>query len=114
EGTAKHARDTADQQDGLAAKFPAAARAKLQAHDYDGVAAVLNDAKGSAQALADESSSAAERFDKRAEDAGEFKGLKIGDVKILGMDSETKKSRKWSSVTDSFKQLAKEAGELAR
>ncbi|MBI3828494.1 MAG: hypothetical protein HY291_03200 [Planctomycetes bacterium] len=114
DGAARRVTDSAAAQEALAVKAPGIARRRLLDRDYDGVASVLTDERTSARSLADECDAASNKYTKRAEDAGEFKGLKIGDVKILGVDSETKKQRRWTDAAETFRALGKEAGDLAR
>lgn len=114
DASARRVTDSATAQEALAAKAPGLARRRLLDRDYDGVNTVLADERTSARTLADECDAASAKYTKRAEDAGEFKGLKIGDIKILGVDTETKKQRRWSDAAETFKALAKEANDLAR
>lgn len=113
DATARRVNEITAQQNAVAAQAQAQARDRLLQYDFDGVARAHENARAAARATSAECTSAADSYTKRAEEAGEFKGLKIGDLKIFGMDTETKKSRKWSGLADTFKGLAKEAGDLA-
>lgn len=113
DATARRVSEMAAQQNAVAAQAQAQARDRLQQYDFDGVARAHESARSAARTASAECASAADSYTKRAEEAGEFKGLKIGDLKIFGVDTETKKSRKWSALADTFKGLTKETSDLA-
>jgi len=92
----------------------ATARTRLLERDYAGIGTVLADSKTSARNVGDACNATGGAYEERATKEEEFKGVKIGDLKIIGIDNATKKSRKWTDLATRFRALAKEAGDLAR
>ena len=106
-------------QDGFAAKAreclerEAQARARFLSHAYDGLRGLLTEAKTSALLASADFQSAYERYEKKAKDAAEFKGLNVGLFRI-GAKGDKEKADKYTRIATTFSGLTQEARALSQ
>jgi hypothetical protein len=89
------------------------ARDRFLAHAYDTVHTMVAEAKTLALLASADFQSAYERYDKKAKEAAEFKGLNTGIFRI-GVKGNKEKAEKYARIAESFSGLTQQARTLSQ
>jgi hypothetical protein len=106
EGFAAKARDCTERE--------AQVRARFLTRAYDAVRPMVADAKTLALLSATDLQSAYERYNKKAKDAAEFKGVSAPFGIRLGMKGDKEKAEKYSRIAETFSGLTQQARALSQ